>query len=96
MTKTKIHLVTFIQKLIRLVYKDARGYQFEAISSNGNIYRHSEIYYSASSAEAKGRLWIKALMSEEFWNEGLLVSQTLYSPLEKINREPGAISSIEA
>jgi hypothetical protein len=36
------------------------------------------------------------LMSEEFWNEGLLVSQTLYSPLEKINREPGAISSIEA
>jgi hypothetical protein len=50
MTKTKIHLVTFIQKLILLMYKDARGYQFEAISSNGNIYHHSEIYSSGHIA----------------------------------------------
>jgi hypothetical protein len=48
------------------VYKDAGGHQFEAISPNGNVYRHREIYYSASSAEAKGRLWIKALTTEEF------------------------------
>lgn len=55
MTPTKIHLLTVIQGLILLVYKDAHAHHFEALSLNGVVYRHSGIYYSAKSAEAKGR-----------------------------------------
>ena len=58
MTPTKIHLITIIQGLILLVYKDAHAHHFEALSLNGIVYRHSGTYYSASSAEAKGRQWI--------------------------------------
>jgi hypothetical protein len=66
MIKTKIHLLTVIQGLILLVYEDARGHQFEAISPLGYVYRHREIYYSASGAVAKGRRWVKGLAREEF------------------------------
>ena len=66
MTKTKIHLLTVIEGLILLVYEDASGYQFEAIAPSGYVYRHREIYYSASGAEAKGRRWVKGLAREEF------------------------------
>ncbi|HEY9740925.1 MAG TPA: hypothetical protein V6C90_10590 [Coleofasciculaceae cyanobacterium] len=68
MTKTKIHLLTVIQGLILLVYEDAHGHQFEALTPNGEVYHHNGVYYSASSAKAKGRLWIQQLtsMSEDF------------------------------
>ncbi len=64
MTKTKIHLLTVIQGLILLVYEDAQAHHFEALSPNGIVYRHSGIYYSASSAEAKGRQWIRQFRRE--------------------------------
>lgn len=61
MTKTKIHRLTIIRGLILLVYEDAQAHHFEALSPNGIVYRHSGIYYSASSAEARGRQWIREL-----------------------------------
>ncbi len=68
MLKSKIHVLTNIQGLFLLVYEDAQGHKFEALSPNGEVYRHSEIYYNAASAKAKGRLWIQQLMTEDFWN----------------------------
>ncbi len=64
MLKTQIHLLTIIQGLILIVYKDAQGHHFEAIAPNGTIYRHSGIFYSASSAEFKGRQRIEELRDE--------------------------------
>ena len=66
MLKSKIHVLTNIQGLFLLVYEDAQGHKFEALSPNGEVYRHSEIYYNAESAKAKGRLWIQQLMTEDF------------------------------
>jgi hypothetical protein len=65
MTKTRIHLLTIIQGLILVVYENAHGFHFEALSANGEVYRHSGVYYSASSAKAKGRQWIQQLTLEE-------------------------------
>jgi hypothetical protein len=66
MIQTKIHLLTFLQGRFLLVYENARGHQFEALSPNGEVYHHNGIYYSASSAKAKGRQWIHQLTNEEF------------------------------
>lgn len=65
MLKTRIHLLTNIQGLFLLVYEDAHGHKLEALSPNGEVYRHNQIYYSAASAKTQGRQWIQQLTIEE-------------------------------
>ncbi|HEY9600602.1 MAG TPA: hypothetical protein V6C85_03265 [Allocoleopsis sp.] len=65
MTQSKIHLLSYIQGLTLLVYKDAHGHQLDALLPNGTVYRYNSIFYSASSAEAKGRQWIRELRHQK-------------------------------
>ncbi len=62
--KSTICLIANIQGYTLLVFKDCHGYQIDAIAPNGDRYCHGEIFYSAASAEAKGREWIEDLRDE--------------------------------
>lgn len=64
MNTSKIHLLTYIQGLTLLVYKDAHGHQIDALLPNGTVSCYRAIFYSASSAEARGRQWIRQLKHE--------------------------------
>ena len=63
--KSTIYLITNIHEYTLLVFKDHEGYQVDAIAKNGDRYCLGEIFYSAASAEAKGRKWIEDLRDEE-------------------------------
>ncbi len=60
-----ICLITNVFGYTLLVFKDRHGYQIDAIAPNGDRYCLGEIFYSAASAEAKGRKWIEELREEE-------------------------------
>ncbi len=62
--KDTISLIINVQGYTLLVFKDCHGYQVDAIAPNGDRYCHGDIFYSAESAEAKGREWIEDLIYE--------------------------------
>lgn len=63
--KGSICLITSVCGYTLLVFKDRHGYQVDAIAPNGDRYCNGEIFYSAASAETKGRKWIEELRVED-------------------------------
>jgi hypothetical protein len=60
MTLTKIHLLTITPLGILIVYFTNGGcWQFRVLS-NGSIFGHNKIYYTAETAERAGRVWVDA------------------------------------
>ncbi|MBD1804043.1 hypothetical protein H6F98_00955 [Microcoleus sp. FACHB-SPT15] len=58
MTLTKIHLLTTTPLGILIVYfTNGSGWEFRVLS-NGSIFGHSKIYYTAEAAERAGRVWV--------------------------------------
>lgn len=45
MNSSKIHLLTYIQGLTLLVYKDAHGHQLDALLPNGTVSCYRAIFY---------------------------------------------------
>lgn len=54
-----IHLLTGIDGLLLLVFKDAYGYHFRVVNFEGNVFGQSEFFCTAMRAEREGRRFVR-------------------------------------
>lgn len=54
-----IHLLTVLEGLLLLVFKDNYGYHFRVVNFEGNVFGQSEFFSTAIRAEREGRRFIR-------------------------------------
>jgi hypothetical protein len=56
----KIHSLVYIDGAVLCVYHD-RIWRFEVLSSDGDLYKNDEAFYSSKGAEKAARGWVSAV-----------------------------------
>lgn len=60
LTPATIYMLTCIDGLMLLVFKDSDGYQFRVVNFEGNVFGQQEVFRSAMRAEREGRQFVRA------------------------------------